>query len=197
MLMLVRKYLQKDLLLMKSNRKYLIIASIMVLILMGCALNVKSKWQILKIKKYGIVVEMPGNVRHFSMSSQTSGSSLSFEEWLVNDDETESQYFVILQELKSEKYKGKADSWVLENAPRANIGFMMNAKELSKKREYQGNMIYDEQVWQIDKRQEAVTRTYAKSEIMVQLIHLYPKKAPAELERIRFMDSIKFGSDEE
>jgi len=180
---------------MISNRKNIVIASILVLILTGCALAVKSKWQFLYLEKYDISIEMPGKARHFNMSSQTASSSLSYDEWLVNDDETNSQYFLILQKIESEQYKGKPDSWLLENVPHPNVGFMVKAKELSKEREYQGKLIYDEQIWQVDKRQGAVTRTYAIKDMMVQLIHLYRKNAPAELERIRFMDSIKFESN--
>jgi hypothetical protein len=180
---------------MISNRNNIIIASILVLILSGCALIIKSKWQFLNLEKHHISVEMPGKARHFNMNSQTTSSSLSYDEWLVNDDETNSQYFLILQKIKPEKYKSKPQSWLLTNIPHPNVGFMVKAKELSTNREYPGKLIYDEQVWKIDKRQEAVTRTYAVKGMIVQLIHLYQIKAPAELERIRFMDSIIFESN--
>lgn len=156
----------------------------------SCAILLVESWKTVKLDKYGIKFEMPGKPRQFTMKTQGYRGEQSYEEWILNEAETGNQYILIINEEDDKLLKTKPESWLLDNLEQPRIGFLDDAKEISKNRLYRENLPIDERYLTLKNKKKAVTHHLILNHLQVTLVFVYYDESNLETSGKRFLESI-------
>ncbi len=152
-----------------------ILILITLLIITDCAAWHYRNWHEFSNKKQGFTLQVPGKPRHFLMSSGSSLNKQEFEQWNFVSSNPDCQFFIVSSIYDQDKFTGLTAEKLLDGIERPAVGFLDKAESVGEKRFYDNGHLVEEQSWQLENRKEqAISRTYLKAGIIIQLICKFP-----------------------
>ena len=169
-----------------------LVAVLMLTLLTDCAGLHKLKWNEFINEEMGISLQIPGNPRHFRMSSSSSLAKEEYDQWTIIDERTNQQFFIITAKYDQNKYVGQQADDLLDNVERPSIGFLRNAKGTSRQRILDDGFLLEEQNWQLEIRtNRARSRIYIYDGKIIEFIYMYSVADKESDAGTYFFDSLR------